>query len=179
MPLVALTGLAAGTIALLASARPVREPKGGFERCPPSRPKMIEASDPVPARGIIDADGRRWSLADLSGDTLRGLNLRNARWAGVDLRRATFVECNFRGCDLNCANLHGTTFKRCRLDSAKLDFAKTDHTRFADCSLLGTGTWMPRFSIDLEGCARDLKPGDVLVVGYNGGVWWDTSRTAR
>jgi hypothetical protein len=57
MPLVALTGLAAGTIALLASARPVREPKVGFERCPPSCPKMIDASDPVPARVIDDDDG--------------------------------------------------------------------------------------------------------------------------
>jgi uncharacterized protein YjbI with pentapeptide repeats len=104
--------------------------------------------------------------------------LRNARWAGVDLRRATLDECNFRGCDVNCANLHGTIFKRCWLDSAKLDFAKTGHTRFADCSLGGTRTWMPRLSIDLEGFARDLKPGDVLVVEYYGGVWWDTGRRA-
>src|SRR5437868_1532036 len=105
MPLMALTGLAGGTMALLASARPVQSP----EPAPP--PLLVEkiafpsddggcsgVAAPVPAHGIVDAHGREWNLADIPGHIWRGLDLRRGQWAGANLRGATFVGCDFRGC---------------------------------------------------------------------------------
>ena len=133
LPLMVLAGLAAGTIALLASALPVQAP-------PPAlhitvNPRGVasggcgDVSAPVPAFGMVDADGRRWELADLPGRTLRGLDLHGAQWAGVDLHNACFIGCNFRDGDLRCANLRHVAFIDCDMGNTNLDGA---HAR--DCA---------------------------------------------
>src|SRR5947208_3246063 len=123
LPLIALTGLAAGTIALLANARHVRvEAREArvrlnlaqiraalslYMNSPMSLDDLTTGSIPIPrpCSDIRDADGRRWELADIPGHTLRGLDLRGAEWAGVVLHGATFVDCDFRDCDLRNADL--------------------------------------------------------------------------
>jgi Pentapeptide repeats (8 copies) len=76
----ALTGLAAGSIAVLASARPVQAP--AFQYAPTLMVSHYEGgcSDvpaPAPSHGIVDAEGRRWELSDMPGRPLRGFDLRN------------------------------------------------------------------------------------------------------
>lgn len=127
LPLLALTGLAAGTITLLASARPVHAPN------PPTVIRLnpwgiagggcCAVSAPTPAHGIADADERRWELADIPGHTLRGLDVHGAQWAGVDIHNTTFIECDFRNCDLRCANLRGVAFIDCDMGNTNLDGA--------------------------------------------------------
>src|SRR5690349_15630399 len=92
LPFLALTGLAAGTLALLASARPVQAPTPMMPRdgC---RDDCFDLPAPVPAHGIVDAEGRAWELADIPHHVLIGLDLRNAEWFGADLHGAFLVAC--------------------------------------------------------------------------------------
>jgi len=125
LPLLALTGLAAGTITLLASARPVLAPQRRVLRLTHIRPVPCVGgcpgvSAPVPSLNIVDARGKAWDLADLPGHVLYRLDLRYAQWAGVDLHGATFTACDFRGCDLSSADLRSATFECCDLRGADL-----------------------------------------------------------
>jgi hypothetical protein len=128
LPLMVLSGLAAGTFALLASALPVQAP-----RQPPTvitvNPRGIPLGDcrgaysPAPAHGIVDADGRCWELADIPGHTLRGLDVHGAQWSLADLHNTKFVECDLHNCDLRRANLRGVVFIDCNLANASFNGA--------------------------------------------------------
>jgi hypothetical protein len=127
LPLTALTGLAAGTIALLSSTRTVQAP--ALQYLPPLIFSRLdggcsEVPAPVPTHGVAAADGRAWELADMPGHSIRALNLRNAEWGGVDLHGYTFTACEFRGAALAYANLRGAEFWECDLRGADLEGAE-------------------------------------------------------
>lgn len=144
-PLLEIAVLVAAVIALRWCERPEPRPPQPV----PHLTHILPARDdggcsnvpaPVPAHGIVDAEGRAWDLADIPGHTLRGLDLRNAEWAGVDLHGATFIGCDFRGCDLRSAQVDGVTFEQCRLQRASLTGA-TGQMQFFDCCLRGADSW--------------------------------------
>jgi hypothetical protein len=126
LPLMALTGVAAGTLALLASARPAqapeREPAVGIYS------PLLSIDDrgcsdvaaPVPSHGIIDAGARRWELTDIPGHTVGGLFLQNAEWFAVDLHSASLFACDFQGADLRNADLRGVELLACDFTGADL-----------------------------------------------------------
>jgi hypothetical protein len=128
-PLIAITALAAGTVALLAGDRPEPRPPqpvtgmvavpcdGGCETMPA----------PCPSSGIVDYYGQRWKLADMPGRLLVCLDLRDAEWFGVDLHSARFVGCDFRGADLRQADLRRVSMWSCDLRGA--DLTGADVTR--------------------------------------------------
>src|SRR5437868_4974420 len=105
--LIALTGLAAGTIALLASARPVQAPapaRQDFGKIVTvlndgGRTELTEPGE-VPSHNVADSQRRLWDLADIRGREVKGLHLERADWFGVNLHGTTLTACNFRGCDL-------------------------------------------------------------------------------
>jgi len=124
LPLMALSGLVAGTIALLASARPVQAPPPAPA---PFRWEYVralddgsEVSDPAPARGKVDREERAWELADIPGGIFQGLDLSGAEWAGVDLHRATFLKCDFSACNLRGADMRSVTLWNCDFTDADL-----------------------------------------------------------
>jgi hypothetical protein len=116
LPLIALTGPAAGTLALLACERP--EPWPPAPR-PPSLTQCLatvpvdggcsEVPAPVPSRRIVNAGGQLWELADIPRHEVKGLKLAHAEWSGMILRGMTFTACDFRGCDLRAADLSGAS----------------------------------------------------------------------
>jgi hypothetical protein len=89
LPLMALTGLAAGTVALLASAQPVQTPAPSWG--PEANPGMfvpphdaLAARDDggcsnvpgsAPARGLVDSAGHPYELADVPGAGVTRLEL--------------------------------------------------------------------------------------------------------
>src|SRR5205823_698063 len=112
LPLRSLTGLAAGTLALLPSARPVQAPAPAHRCIATATPLRYDGGcsyvpAPVLARGIVQAYQLVWMLSAIPGSAVWGLDVRNAEWAGVNLQRATFTQCDFRGCDLRGACLSG------------------------------------------------------------------------
>jgi uncharacterized protein YjbI with pentapeptide repeats len=114
LPLVALTGSAAGILALFASAGPPA-------RSAPARTSARPgASRPGVDFNIVDHYARVWQLAEIPAHRVRGLILPNAAWQGADLHRATLLECDFTGADLRRANLRGTRLVDCRLEGADL-----------------------------------------------------------
>lgn len=156
MPLLALTGLAAGTIALLASAQPVQAPARA------ARPTRIigrygggccDAGDlsrlyAVQSDGIVE----RLTFA-VPRCKLCGLHLGHTEWRGADLHGATFTDCHFDKCDLSGADLRGVTFEICDLRGAKLDGA----------NLTGAVTyltqWPPGLSTPLQRWSRGIVEG--------------------
>src|SRR5436309_513797 len=92
LPLMALTGSAAGTVALLASARPVQAPTGPYRG---SRAGGVREAEM--GYDIVDWYGRIWQLGESPGQRVRGLILPNAEWHGADLHTATLIDCDFRG----------------------------------------------------------------------------------
>jgi hypothetical protein len=132
----ALTGLAAGTVALLASARTVDMPPAAVV-APPTRlhselvrvrwdDRCVEPPEPVPASSLSGRDWRESYLDEIPGQTLRDLDARRAAWAGADLHGAFFIRCNFRGANLQGANMRGVSFWIC--DFAGADLADADLT---------------------------------------------------
>src|SRR5262245_38902748 len=123
LPLLVLTGLAAGSITLLASPTPRRAPAytcilHASASLTPAVARKFEAACsgdfyPVPAHRIHDATGRLWELEEIPGQEVRGLELSGAEWGGVSLHGATFTACNFRDCDLEGADLSGVTLWEC------------------------------------------------------------------
>lgn len=116
LPLLALTGLAAGTVALLTCERPQPRP-----------PQPITVTVPVPYDGGCSAvpaiahlrdhenegqdfSGAEWLGANLRGATFPAGNFRGADLRGVDLPVAYLWECDFTYADLTGANLSGVTF---------------------------------------------------------------------
>src|SRR5437773_1523585 len=93
--LVALTGLATATVALLASARPAHAPvsvRAPADATGPCAPCSEELPPPSASAGIRDARGKLWSLAELKpGALLEGADLRRAQWHGVSLPGVIFV----------------------------------------------------------------------------------------
>jgi hypothetical protein len=134
LPLMALTGPAAGTLALLACDRPR------------PAPMLVITEKPIPiqpiptgqqggcwvahawllSHGIVDAEARFWDVADIPAHTVRGLNVRNVEWAYVDLHGASLLACDFRGCDLRGANLRDVRLWDCGFAGA--DLTDTDLT---------------------------------------------------
>jgi pentapeptide repeat protein len=142
--LMALIGLAAGTLALLASARPVAV----------SVSPTFASPLPSPRAGIRDAFGKEWNLEDLKpGATLVGADLRAARWRGVDLRGAKLAWCDLRHADLSGADLRGAWLLGVDLAGAKLDGTRLEATLFSSET-----RWPTRFD-----------PGRHLA--YD--VWWE------
>src|SRR5581483_3609749 len=95
LPLAAIFGLGVGIGALLVSARPVREPEHILPRLPGDdtsvpRDDLFECTTDcaemvcAPVHDILDADGRRWDLANVPGHELRGLRLAGAYWILAD-----------------------------------------------------------------------------------------------
>jgi uncharacterized protein YjbI with pentapeptide repeats len=122
-PLIAMTALAAGTVALLVCERPKPRPPtpiSGAFTVSLLDTDCSDVSPPAPSSGIMDRYGRRWALADIPGGMLQGLDLRDAEWAGVDLHRATFLRCDFSECDLRGADLRETTLAGCDFTGADL-----------------------------------------------------------
>jgi hypothetical protein len=168
-PLIAIAALAAGTVALLASARTAQEPMTLIIAPPfPVEPTLSrpdggcsDAYPPDPAHGVVDADGRRWELADMPGHTLRGLDLRNAVWVEVDLRGASFEHCDFRGAALNGANLEGASFTECNLRDSDLRGANLRSVTFYNTDLSGAS---------LDG-AEFTNAEDILGWSGRGTIW--------
>jgi uncharacterized protein YjbI with pentapeptide repeats len=123
LPLMALTGLAAGTLALMASARPVQAP-GPMVRM--ARPRRLYGP-PVPAHGIRYPRGLKWELADFRGHKVKRLKLRGA----------TFTACDFRGCDLQSADLSGARLWQCDFKGADLTGALLTSADLIDADLTG------------------------------------------
>jgi hypothetical protein len=123
-PLAALTGLAAGTLALLASARPVHGPdRLGY--CPTVTVGRYdggcaEVPAPVPSHGVSWYNGVPWDLAHIPGGSFTRLDLHGARWAGVSLQGAYLDKCDLKGCNLRGAHLRDATFVNCDLTYADL-----------------------------------------------------------
>jgi hypothetical protein len=126
-PLIAMTALAAGTMALLACERPEPRPPvprpvsltsclatvpydGGCSRVPA----------PVPSHGIRNARGRLWELGDIPGREVKGLKLAGAEWSGMILRGATFNACDFCNADLRNADLSNSCLWECDFSGAEL-----------------------------------------------------------
>jgi hypothetical protein len=103
LPLMALTGLAAGTIVLLASARPVQAP--------------VRA--PELAARVLCGGGDKW-CAGRDDSCCGGDDFRNAAWAAVDLHSDTFVQCDFRFADLRGADFRGCRLYACNFTAANL-----------------------------------------------------------
>jgi hypothetical protein len=128
LPLMALTGMAAGTLALLACDRPRPAPMLVITEKPiPIQPIPTGQHDgcwDAPARllshGIVDAEGRFWDVAEIPAHTVRGVDVGNAEWAGVDLHGASLLACDFRGCDLRGANLRDVRLRDCGFAGADL-----------------------------------------------------------
>jgi hypothetical protein len=128
LPLLAFTGLTAGTLALLASAGPVQAPMTVVM----GRPFAVEPSNvgqdggcsdvpaPVPSHGIRDARGRLWELGDIPGREVKGLKLAGAEWSGMILRGETFTAWDFCNADLRNADLSNSCLWECDFSGAEL-----------------------------------------------------------
>jgi hypothetical protein len=134
LPLMVLTGLAAGTSALVTCDwmepnRPAPRPVSLTDclATVPDDAKCADVPAPFPSHGIEDCYHKRWELAAMPGRLLVGLDVRGAEWLGVDLHRAHFVGCDFRGADLRSANLRRARLWRCDLTGA--DLSDADLTR--------------------------------------------------
>ena len=155
LPLMALTGLAAGTIALLASARPVQAPprhdraRHAVACRPASDGGCSDVPAPVPAHGIVDADGRALGTGGHPRPRRSRARPAKRRMGWRRSARRDFLDCDFRGCDLRGANLIGTAFKRCHLARARLAPANAEETKFTACRFRDTG-------IATGGWPRDL-----------------------
>jgi hypothetical protein len=139
-PLLAIAALAASTAALLACERPQPRPPQPIARmvAVPYDGGCSEVPGPVPAHGILDADGRRWELADMPGHVLAGLDLRGAEWSRVTLHDADLSGCDFRGADLRGADFTKATVWEC-------DFTGAD-VRHAGWTTVGERAPIPRKS---------------------------------
>jgi hypothetical protein len=160
LPLMALTGLAAGTVALLASARPMQ--------APPRRHSPIvhavfashydggcsDVTAPCPS-SVVDYYGKRWELADMPGRLLVCLDLRGAEWFGVDLHRARFVGCDFRGADLRSADFRRARMWRCDLRGADLTGAKFSRACLIAATYDTFTRWPTRFNPQAHGAWLD------------------------
>jgi hypothetical protein len=151
LPFTVLAGLVAGTLALLASARPVQAPEPErvvFFACRESSLTQdflaagarnggcSDAPTPVPPSGIRDVRGKAWSLCDLQpGAVLDGADLRRAQWAGVGLRGVTFRRCRLDEADLTGVDLTGCRFVRCDLLEACLEHARLARSTWVDVNL--------------------------------------------
>ena len=80
--------------------------------------------------------------ADLSNQTLKGLDLSRSRLRQADLSLTIMTRSRFVGADLRDANLYGglfggTAFQRAKLDNASLVGANFDGANLTGASLLG------------------------------------------
>jgi hypothetical protein len=117
LPLMAFAGVAAGTIALLTSARPTKR------RSPAGPSAAARAGEPGVGYNIVDYYGRIWQLHEIPGHKVRWLILPNAQWHGVDLHGATLIDCDFKGADLRGADLRDARLADCELERADLSGA--------------------------------------------------------
>jgi hypothetical protein len=115
LPLIVLTGLAAGTLALLACERRVQAPTRDYG------PGMIivtrnadECSGPCDPSEIkggfffdVKIPGAHLSGRVLTECTFDRTNLRGATFRGVTFRRCKFIDCDLAGADLT-----GATYDR-------------------------------------------------------------------
>jgi hypothetical protein len=138
-PLIAIAALAAGTVALLACERPEPRPPQPISGmlAVPYDGGCSDVPAPVPAHGIVDADGRRRNLADIPGHFVSGLDLRHAEWFGADLHGVHLLSCDFRGADLRSAELRGAELWDCDFTGADLTYADLTGATYSG------NTWWP------------------------------------
>jgi uncharacterized protein YjbI with pentapeptide repeats len=123
LPLAALTGLAAGTIALLASARAVQAPgpatglvatdTGFRDPSPltdPATPPTTYPTELVRREAWLN----QWRMrgADFSGLTLTAWHFYRADLRGANFRGAALRGCNLRDSKLEHADLRGAIYDR-------------------------------------------------------------------
>ena len=96
---------------------------------------------------------------DLSGATLRGLDLAKAELAGADLRKADLRGTILRGVDLTGADLAGANFFKVVLDGADLAGANLVGALFLNCAqLVSARNWQSAFRDPDLACGADLPP---------------------
>jgi Pentapeptide repeats (8 copies) len=164
LPLMALAGLAAGTLALLSSARPVQVPAPELLRAVGPGRYFTRAGCmqglPVPRSGFCDAHGRRWTLEDLRpGALLVGADLRGIQWSGADLHGVRFKWCDLRGARLEGCDLVGVEMSDCRLDGADLARANLSRSKLSACGLRGVNLSQAVLR-DIQMCVSDLAGAD-------------------
>lgn len=132
LPLLALTGLVVGALALLATERRAPAPAVRYD-CGCSH-----SPAPVPAQGVaIVANGRAWDHSGMPLRTVKWLHLRSARCAGMDLHAEVLIDCDFGDADLTCANLIGALFLDCDFRGANLRCADLRGSFFHSCDFGG------------------------------------------
>jgi hypothetical protein len=134
LPLTVLTGLAAGTVALLACERPEPRPPrpASLTYCFGAVPDDGGCSDTSarwPSCDIVDSDGGRWCLSEIPAQMVVGIHVGGAEWFGVNLNGATLLRCDFRAADLRCADMQQAHLWDCDFSGADLTDANlTDAT---------------------------------------------------
>ena len=134
LPLLALTGLVAGAIALVVSDRPMPAP-GVCRDCGCSQSPAPD----LDIGGIVAKDDhvRAWNHAHMPLRTVVGLWFGGASCAGLDLHGQVMFDCEFGQAKLRCARLSGAGFVNCNFQGASLTCADLRNSFFNSCHFEG------------------------------------------
>src|SRR6516225_1565471 len=94
---------------------------------------------------------------DLSGASLRGLDLSGFDLSRADLRRADLKGTNFSQANLSAAHLEGANLFKAVLDGANLAGAFLYEAQFLNCAqLVVTRNWQSAFRDDALACGAAI-----------------------
>jgi uncharacterized protein YjbI with pentapeptide repeats len=101
--------------------------------------------------------GEQTIKPDLSGASLRGLDLSGFDLSRADLRRADLKGTNFSQANLSAAHLEGANLFKAVLDGANLAGAFLYEAQFLNCAqLVVTRNWQSAFRDDALACGASI-----------------------